>query len=125
MAHQEASATRALLSFLSRNVEGLQNAALVLGGGLALECAQHLLDHLLSTGELIRRARIDLVSLHELFSLKHVGDPERLETALFAEIDPADPMVENICLLTDELLDHMRAIDEVSKSPVFDLDVAA
>jgi hypothetical protein len=118
-------AIRALFLFLSENNEGLQNAALVLGGGLALKRVQYLLDHLSTSRELNRRARLDLVALHQLFTLEYVGDPEKLEAALFAEIDPADPMVEDICLLTDQLEDHMRAIDAAADLPVFHLDMAA
>ncbi|MEX5565138.1 hypothetical protein SM764_17090 [Pseudophaeobacter sp. 1A16562] len=118
-------AVQALFLFLSENNEGLQNAALVLGGGKALKRVQYLLDHLGLTRQLTRRARLDLVALHELFTLKYVGDPLRLETALFAEIDPMDPMVEEICLLTDRLEDHMRAIDAASDLPVFDFGIAA
>jgi hypothetical protein len=118
-------AIQALFLFLSQNDEGLQNAALVLGGGLALNRVQYLLDHLRTSHELNRRARLDLVALHELFTLEYVGDPERLETALFAEIDPSDPMIEEICLLTDQLEDHMRAIDAAADLPVFQLDIAA
>lgn len=76
-----------------------------------------------------RRARQDawaeLIDALEPLTLKYVGDPLRLETALFAEIDPMDPMVEEICLLTDRLEDHMRAIDAASDLPVFDFDIAA
>lgn len=118
-------AVQALFRFLTENNEGLQNAALVLGGSHALKRVQNLLDHLGLTRQLSRRARLDLVALHELFTLKYVGDPLRLETALFAEIDPMDPMVEEICLLTDRLEDHMRAIDAASDLPVFDFGIAA
>jgi hypothetical protein len=118
-------AIKALFLFLSEHYEALQNAALVLGGGMALRRVQHLLDHLSSTHELTRRARHDLVALHELFTLKYVGFPERIETALFAEIDPADPMVEDICWLTDRLEEHMRAVDDASDLPVFDFNLAA
>ena len=118
-------AIQALFLFLSENNEGLQNAALVLGGGLALKRVQYLLDPLSTSRELNRRARLDLVALHQLFTLEYVGDPEKLETALFAEIDPSDPMVEEICLLTDKLEDHMRTIDAAADQPVFELDMAA
>lgn len=121
MHKQLSPAIKALFLFLSDNSEGLQNAALVLGGGSGLKRVQNLLDNLVAARELNRRARLDLVALHELFTLKYVGDPLRLETALFAEIDPMDPMVEEICLLTDGLEDHMRAIDAASDLPVFDL----
>lgn len=125
MFDQETAATRSLLTFLAEHNEGLQNAALVLGGSWALRRVQHLLDHLSSTGELNRRARLDLVALHQVLTLQYVGDPERIETMLFAGIDPMDPMVEDICLLSDQLEDHMRAIDAACDLPVFDLDIAA
>lgn len=118
-------AIQALFVFLSENHEGLQNAALVLGGGKALKRVQYLLDHLGVARQLTRRARLDLVALHELFTLKYVGDPLRIETSLFAEIDPMDPMVDEICLLTDRLEDHMRAIDAASDLPIFDFEMAA
>lgn len=124
MFDQDTSATSGLLIFLSEHNEALQNAALVLGGSPALRRVQSLLDQLTMTGELTRRVRIDLVKLHELFTLKYVGDPECLECAQFAEIDFADPKVEQICLLTDQLEDHMRAIDAASDLPVFDFDFA-
>lgn len=125
MFDQETAATRALLIFLAEHNEALQNAAVVLGGSWALRRAQHLMDHLLSSGELNRRARLDLVALHQVLTLQHVGDPDRIETMFFAGIDPADPMVEDICLLTDQLEDHLRAVDSASDMPIFDLDIAA
>ena len=125
MTHQVNTSTQDLLQFLSDNSEGLQNAALLLGGKWALKRVQHMIDFLAMTQELTRRVRSDLVALHELFSLKYVGDPERIETVLFAEIDPADPMVEEICLLTDKLKDHMQSIDAAADLPLFELDLAA
>ncbi|UWR88039.1 hypothetical protein [Phaeobacter inhibens] len=119
------TAVQALFLFLSQHNEGLQNAALVLGGSRALTRVQHLLDHLGSTRKLTRRCSRELVALHELFTLKYVGDPKRLETALFAEIDPMDPMVEDICWLTDQLEDHMRAVDAATDLSVFGFDLAA
>ncbi|SLN40993.1 hypothetical protein TRL7639_02120 [Falsiruegeria litorea R37] len=125
MFDQETAATRALLNFLAEHNEALQNAALVLGGSWALRRVQHLLDHLVVSRELNRRVRQDLVALHQVFTLQNVGDPERIETVLFAGIDPEDPMVEDICLLSDQLEDHMRAIDAVCDVPAFDLSIAA
>ena len=43
----------------------------------------------------------ELQAVHRLLSLADVGDPERIETELFAAMDPASPEVEEICLLTD------------------------
>lgn len=125
MFDQETSATCALQNFLAEHNEPLQNAALVLGGSLALRRVQHLFDHLVVSRELNRCVRQELVALHQVFNLQNVGGPERIETMLFAGIDPADPMVEDICLLSEQLAGHMRAIDAVCDVPVFDLDIAA
>ena len=51
------------------------------------------------------RIRRDLVAFHRLLGLHDVGDPDRLETELFAAINPATAQVETICLLTEMLED--------------------
>jgi hypothetical protein len=43
-----------------------------------------------------------------ILTLEHVHDDTRIEAMLFAEIDPADPVVEDICLLTDGLRDVLE-----------------
>jgi hypothetical protein len=48
---------------------------------------------------------------HRLLSLEHVGDPNRIETSLFAERHPASAAVEAICRLTDQLAELLRDID--------------
>jgi hypothetical protein len=58
-----------------------------------------------------RRLVRDLVFLHRLLSLEHVGDAERIETSLFAELHPASAAVEAICRLTDRLAELLRDID--------------
>lgn len=42
-----------------------------------------------------------LAELLSLLMLENVHDPERPEAGFFALIDPADPAIEEICLLTD------------------------
>lgn len=125
MQNQGTPATNGLLTFIQDYSEALQNAALLLGGQWALKRVQFLVDHLAGNRALTRRAKTDLVALHKLLTLQHVGDPERLETALFAEIDPADPVVEELCLLADALLGHMRAVDAEAEISVFEFDLAA
>lgn len=125
MTYQETNAIKGLCSFFSLNYEPLQNAALLLGGAPALRRVQSLFDDLSLNKSLTRLAKRNLVELHKVLSLHYVSDPERLECSLFAEIDPSDPVVEDICCLTDGLLDHMRAIDAASNPPVFDVEMAA
>lgn len=122
---QGTPATKAFLTFIQDYSEALQNAALLLGGQWALKRVQFLIDHLGCNRTLTRRAKQDLVALHKLLTLQNVGDPERIETALFSDIDPADPVVEELCLLSDALLGHMRAVDDESDLPLFELDLAA
>ncbi len=54
---------------------------------------------------LSRRLSRQLVTLHQLLTLHNVHDPKRVEAAYFAEIDPASPIVEDICLLSEALTD--------------------
>jgi len=125
MAYQEGMATQALFFFLSHNYEGLQNATLLLGGRLALKRVQCLVDNLSSKRELTRRAKLELVALHQLLTLQNVGPLDRIETELFSEIDPADPVVEDICLLADELLDHIKAVGADNAQATSDINLAA
>lgn len=63
-----------------------------------------------------RRIERDLIALHRLLSLENVGDPDSLEAALFAMLDPATPDVDRICWLTDRLDDLLRDIDVANQS---------
>ncbi|MDT0683102.1 hypothetical protein RM543_10425 [Roseicyclus sp. F158] len=69
----------------------------------------------------------DLVAFHQLLALHDVGDPECLETALFANLHPASAEVETICLLTEQLDDLLHDIGcEPDCGRVFDdIDVFA
>jgi len=99
----------ALHRFAQEHYEPIQNAALLLGGRPWLRRVQRLLDHLQFTSTVTGHVRREATALLELFTLEHVHDELRPEAAYFAEIDPADPHVEEICLLTDRLSD---ALDE-------------
>lgn len=52
---------------------------------------------------LTRATKKDLQAMLDILSLEHVDDFDRPEAGYFAAIDPADPVVANICLLTDGL----------------------
>lgn len=93
-----------LLLFLSRNRQGLANAALLLGGKRALNCFHRLLEDLSGPEPRItERVMDELFWLHGLLSLEDAADTDIPEAAQFALMDPEDPCVEEICLLTDEL----------------------
>ena len=92
--------------FFFNHGHDLAQAAALLGGAAAearvISCAVRLE----TATRIDRRIKSDLRAFHRLLALHDVGDPERLETALFSELHPASPEVEIICLLT-ELLDDL------------------
>ncbi|NIY72043.1 hypothetical protein HCZ30_06285 [Marivivens donghaensis] len=65
-------------------------------------------DDLASTPELTSRLRREAGAILALISLDLVGDIENEEAALFAKIDVSSPIVDEICLLKDEMEDAMR-----------------
>ncbi|UWQ52335.1 hypothetical protein [Leisingera caerulea] len=99
-----------LREFFHLRSEALQNASALLGGQPGVRCVHALMDDLAIQPKLTRRMERNLTRLHELLTLENVHDPERIEAACFAEIDPNSPIVEDICLLSDEFIDHLRAL---------------
>lgn len=97
--------TSGLHTFLQLHMEALQNAGHLLGSRYGLRTAQCVLDDFSGNPVITRRMTRNLRKLHDLLSLKHVGDPDRVESACFAVLDPASPQVEEICLLADGLHD--------------------
>lgn len=57
-----------------------------------------------------RRSKRLLEDLLDLLQLKNVSNPYRTEMGHFSVIDPSDPVVEEICILTDGLA---QAINEM------------
>ena len=98
--------------FLAEHGEALANAAGLLGGNSAVGRVVTLLEALSASRRLTRAHYRQLRALHDLLSLQHVGDPDRIESALFAEFDPWSPEIEEICLLTDALEDLLRQVGE-------------
>ena len=105
----------ALARFLAHHAEPLLAAATLLGGRPALRRTARLLEDILDAPGLSRRLRREIVGLHRLLSLDCVSDPESLEAACFAAIDPASPAVEEICVLTDDLRAHLAALAETEE----------
>ncbi|MGM0583912.1 MAG: hypothetical protein ACQEUZ_04620 [Pseudomonadota bacterium] len=107
----------AMLECMSRLGVRLSWAALRLGGPAAEERARNLQERLAHSTRASRRDRRDLERLHELLTLQHVEDPERLEASLFSSLDPASPEVADLCLLADELADVLEALPEPTHAP--------
>lgn len=67
--------------------------------------------------QVYRPPKKDVNDLLAILTLEHVHDCDRDESGYFAEIDPADPIVEDICLLADGLRDVMRRMNIVGTDP--------
>jgi len=90
-------------TFIEQNYAGLRHAAHLLGGDDALRLVDRIHASLQSGVIISRRTRISLDALRDLLHLENASDPDRPEAGFFARIDPCDPVVEDICLLTDGL----------------------
>lgn len=83
---------------------------MLLGGQPALRCVHALMDDLATQPSITRRMKSNFVRLQAVLTLGEVHDMDRIEAALFAAIDPASPIVEEICLLSDQLGEQLQAI---------------
>lgn len=90
--------------------EALQNTAVLLGGQPALRRTQRLLEDISDARQLTQRLERELRALHRLLSLEDVCDFDNIEAAYFAELDPASPVTEEICLLCDTFTDCLDAL---------------
>ncbi len=100
-----------LQAFLRLHRDGLQNAALLLGGSPALRRTQRLLDEIGTQPRLTRRLHRELKALHALLSLEHVNDLDREEAGHFALIDPEWCDIAEICLLDEALIDCLDRLE--------------
>lgn len=87
----------------SDNAEALQNATYLLGGRPWLRRCQKLLDELGASATPTRRIRDEITKIHRLLTLQYIHDMDSPEWGYFAAIDPAQPEVEQICLLVEAL----------------------
>lgn len=101
-----------LLAWVFEYRDALMNASMLLGGPPAQRRAARLLADILSNGDVNRRLIAELSWLHRLLTLEHVSDPNRDEAVYFAAIDPADPVVYDLCILADGLGDRLEAIHD-------------
>ncbi|THH35711.1 hypothetical protein E4Z66_11525 [Aliishimia ponticola] len=114
------SALGELRTYVAEQREGLLNAASLLGGHPGARLAHSLIDGLAADAMPSRRTLEALDDLLDLLMLENVHDPERIEAACFALIDPASPVVEEICLLADGFqgaVGRFRDAEEAASAP--------
>ncbi|WP_255012182.1 hypothetical protein [Roseovarius sp. M141] len=99
-------------AFLRDHGTALANAAHRLGGPAASARAFLLCEAMRHTRRLTRAQSSQLVDFHRLLTLEYVADPDRIESGLFAQIDPASGFVTDCCLLSDKLGALLKLIAE-------------
>ena len=107
----------ALHRFAENHYEAIQNAALMLGGQPWLRRAQRLIADLGQPQPITRRLIGEATALLSLFALEKVHDQDFPESAFFANLDPAAPYAEEICLLHDALSEAIRDTEARPQSP--------
>ena len=112
-------------AFMASHSEAVQNAAYLLGGQPALRKAQSLLDEITSSLVMTRRLGRQLLDIHALLTLQNVHCGDTIEAACFADLDPASPIVEDICILCDELENEMHQLEDAELSAALSHRLAA
>jgi hypothetical protein len=100
--------TDPILTYFSAHYEGLWHAARLLGGYESARLVDRCQDLLLLDGRLTSRTRLMLGQILAVLALETVDDPASPHMGYFAVIDPLDPVVEEICVLTDGLRDALE-----------------
>lgn len=103
-----------VLCFMSAHHEGLWQAARLLGGYESARLVDRCVALLEQERCVTRRSRIMLTQILSILSLDQAHDPDLPYMGYFAVIDPSDPVVEEICLLTDHLRDALDRSDSSS-----------
>jgi hypothetical protein len=110
------AALRDLREYVGSHRESLLDAAILLGGGAGLRVAQAAIDGLQVPGTPSRRTMRELERLLGLLMLENTHHPGTVECERFEMLEPTDPCVEEICLLADELSDHLKSYREVTRT---------
>jgi hypothetical protein len=100
-----------LKSLFQERADALSNAATLLAGSKGAALVFAIRDALQRNDHLGRGVKTALQRLLDILSLENVDDLSRDEAARFAAIDPGDPVVEEVCMLTDELRDALEYAD--------------
>ena len=107
---------QACRQFFDQHGTAATNVSSLLGGDRAQVRCIRLISELGEANVLTRSLRVSLVRLHKLFTQYDAADFDS-EDFWYVDIHPADRRVEDICLLSDQLLDLLVAIadnDEIS-----------
>lgn len=91
------------------------NAANLIGGAAAARKVLRLLSDLREAASLDRPVKRRLVALHRFFALDPYGTSEEEDLDLSSVLDPSSREVEEICLLSDQLLELLEKIGALAE----------
>ncbi len=100
-----------LRSFFEARYHALATGAAVLAGRKGARIVEEIRSGLEQPGPISRWMAARLFQLFDILALRNVHDEDSEEASRFAAIDPADPIVDDLCLLTDELCQALRSAD--------------
>jgi hypothetical protein len=92
-----------LRQFVDLNTGALYDAAALLAGARGVLIVDRIVEGLVDPEGPARRTIEALRDLRDILTLEHVDDLTRPEAYFFSAIDPSEPIVEEICLLSDHL----------------------
>jgi hypothetical protein len=99
---------------LEEHGDALTNASYLLGGASASGAAFRLIEAVRNAQRLTKAHVRQLQRTLALLMLENIGDPDRTETMLFADLVPGSRSVEEICLLADALDDLLMQLDQIT-----------
>ncbi len=109
--HAQCISSDPVLRFVSTHQDGLWHAARLLGGYASARLVEQCVEYLGQDRRVTPRTRIMLAQILSVLALENVDNPDLPYLGFFAVIDPSDPVVEEICLLTDGLTAAIAAYD--------------
>ena len=101
-----------ILKFLSERHDGLWHAARLLGGYETSRLVDKCADAFERERRLTRTTRMMLDQILDVLTLENAHEPDMPYMGYFAAIDPNDPVVEEICLLSDGLTAAIKDFEE-------------
>lgn len=99
----------ALRHFIAEHSEALANRAALLAGRRGARIVSDIIDGLSGDRPLTRRLRLRLFELKGILTLEYAHDDVHGDADDYAFLDPEDPVVDEICLLTDQYRNALEA----------------
>jgi hypothetical protein len=104
--------TAPLRLFFDQHQEAIYDACALLAGGRGIQVFDKIVGGLASQNSPSRRTINAIEEVLAILTLEYVDDFDRPEAAYFMTIDPSEPCVEDICLLTDDLETIMSDLED-------------